>query len=110
MVWTTQHVARRLLSAKPFLPASPLWSEAMTTRRSARCKAAPLPLFAWAAACAASQKPPRRELPRLMLLDLARDADGMPRPALMLPGRRLPTIFPSIAAALAAARSMGAGQ
>ena len=47
--------------------------------------------------------------PRLMLRDDLRDAEGQPRPCLTLPGRALPSAFPSITAALAAlARMEGA--
>jgi hypothetical protein len=64
---------------------------------------ASLPLFEWAARRDAA--PPRA---RLILMDTARDADGMPRAALLIPGRRLPTAFPSLAAALAAQAHMEA--
>ncbi|WP_376091238.1 hypothetical protein ACE7GA_21360 [Roseomonas sp. CCTCC AB2023176] len=40
--------------------------------------------------------------PRIVLLDLARDPDGLPRPAVLFPHLRLPVVFPSIPAALAA--------
>ena len=45
---------------------------------------------------------------RIVLLDACRDAEGQPRPALMIPGRRLPVAFPTIAAALAELRRMEA--
>ena len=42
---------------------------------------------------------------RVMLLHGYPDAEGQPRPAVMLPGRRFPTVFPSMAAALATIRA-----
>lgn len=45
---------------------------------------------------------------RVMLRDDLRDADGQPRICLDVPGRRLPLAFPSLAAALAAARILEA--
>lgn len=42
--------------------------------------------------------------PRVVLLDFARDEDGMPRPAVLFPGRALPTVFRNMTAALAATR------
>ena len=67
----------------------------------------PLPLFAWAAVQPATP-PPRPILapPRLLLLADAPDPDGLPRAALAIPGRRLPTLFPTLAAALDALRCM----
>jgi len=41
-------------------------------------------------------------VPRLVLLADALSPDGEPRAALLMPGRRLPVLFPSIAAASAA--------
>jgi hypothetical protein len=38
---------------------------------------------------------------RIVLLDAGRDAEGQPRPALLIPGRRHPTVFPTMHAALA---------
>ncbi len=67
---------------------------------------APLPLFAWA-----SRDEARRRQPapiRLVLLEACRNAEGEPRPALMVPGARLPVIFPTLAAALAAKSGMEA--
>ncbi|GBQ91499.1 hypothetical protein AA23498_1198 [Acetobacter nitrogenifigens DSM 23921 = NBRC 105050] len=46
----------------------------------------------------------RSPVPRLILLSDARSPDGEPRAALLMPGSRLPVVFPSIAAASAAAR------
>ena len=40
--------------------------------------------------------------PRIVIRDDLRDADGQPRVALDLPGRRVPLAFPNIGAALAA--------
>lgn len=82
-----------------------------TTRSGARRRRrppavlAPLPLFAWAAADAARRGRLRAPI-RLMMLDACRDAEGAPRPALLIPGRRLPTIYPSLAAALQAKAGM----
>lgn len=66
----------------------------------------PLPLFAWAAANAAPAAPRSR----LILLETCLDADGQPRPALLIPGRRVPLAFRTMAAALAAQRVMEAGR
>ncbi len=66
------------------------------------------------APCPAS--PPQRRAPRpilaprLLLLADALDTDGLPRPALAIPGRRLPTTFPTLAAALSALRTMEAAR
>lgn len=68
---------------------------------------APLPLFAWAARQATPLRP-TAPAARIVLLDTCRDADGQPRPALMIPGRRLPVAFHTLAAALAALRAMEA--
>lgn len=70
---------------------------------------APLPLFEWTAL------PPRQARPsgppvRMLLLHGCPDAMGDPRPALLIPGRRLPVAFPTLAAALAAKRSMEAAR
>lgn len=46
--------------------------------------------------------------PRLTLRDDLRDADGQPRPCLILAGRTAPIAFSSITAALAALRKMEA--
>jgi hypothetical protein len=54
-------------------------------------------------------KPAPRQPIRLLLLPDARDAEAEPRPALAIPGQRLPTIFPTVAAALAAKRAMEGG-
>jgi len=77
--------------------------------RQLHCDAAPaaLPLFAWAARRAAASHP-TAPAARIVLLDTCRDAEGQPRPALMIPGRRLPVAFPTIAAALAELRRMEA--
>jgi len=65
---------------------------------------APLPLFDWRPAA-----PPRATSgARLLLRDDLRDAEGMPRACLAIPGRRLPLAFPSITAALAALANMEA--
>jgi hypothetical protein len=55
----------------------------------------------------------RREVPspraRLVPMDTARrDAGGLPRATLVIPGHRLPTALPSLAAALAAEIASGA--
>jgi hypothetical protein len=67
-----------------------------------------LPLFDWAArrVLLATAHPALR----LVLLDACRDAEGQPRPALLIPGRRGPTVFPTIEAALAAKRMMEAAR
>lgn len=46
--------------------------------------------------------------PRLTLRADLRDAEGQPRPCLILPGRKLPIAFPTISAALAALARMEA--
>ena len=66
-----------------------------------------LPLFEWAARRTAVIRAAGPAV-RVILLDTCRDAEGRPRPALMIPGRRGPTVFPTIAAALAAKRSIEA--
>lgn len=45
---------------------------------------------------------------RLLLLHACPDAEGLPRPALLPEGARIPILFPTVAAALAAKRSMEA--
>jgi hypothetical protein len=52
---------------------------------------------------------PARAVIRLLLLPDCRDADGEARPGLLVPGRRLPLIFGSIGAALAAKQRLEAG-
>jgi hypothetical protein len=47
---------------------------------------------------------------RLLLLHASPDAEGQPRPALHIAGQRNPTVFPTLAAALAAKRSMEAAR
>lgn len=63
---------------------------------------APLPLFEW--------MPPA--LPRvvvpLVMVDGCPDAEGQPRPALLIPGSRIPRLFVNLAAALAAKNAMEA--
>jgi len=53
----------------------------------------------------ARMRPP---VPRLILLADARSPDGEPRAGLLMPGARLPVIYPSIAAASAALHAGGA--
>jgi hypothetical protein len=65
--------------------------------------AAPLPLFAWAA-----RQPRPAPVARLVLRDDLRDADGAPRACIVIPGRRAPLAFPTIAEALAALQRMEA--
>lgn len=48
--------------------------------------------------------------PRLVLRDDLRDADGMPRIGLDLPGRRTLLAFPSVSAAVAALNAMEAAR
>jgi len=85
-------------------------NRASSLRSRRRAATAPLPLFAWAARHATPLRP-TAPAPRLLLLPDAPDADGQPRVALALPtlstGRRAAlVIFPTIAAALAALRTM----
>jgi hypothetical protein len=47
---------------------------------------------------------------KLVLRDDLRDAEGLPRACIALPGQRLPRAFGSLADALAALRAMGAKQ
>jgi len=47
---------------------------------------------------------------RLLILEAYRDAEGQPRAALALPGLRLPVIYPSLAAAVAAKAALEARQ
>jgi hypothetical protein len=60
-------------------------------------------LFQWAA----YQRVCGRLLATLIYLPGAVTAEGEPRPALVIPGRRLPLAFRSMADALAAQRRMG---
>ncbi|WP_160935891.1 hypothetical protein [Teichococcus coralli] len=46
---------------------------------------------------------------RVLLLPDAADREGEPRPALAVPGHRLPLIYPTLAAALQAKRELEAG-
>ena len=66
-------------------------------------RAAPLPLFAWAA----RQQRPTLGGPRLVLRDDLRDPDGEPRACVLIPGRRVPLAFPSVSTVVAALRRMG---
>ncbi|UFN49394.1 hypothetical protein LPC08_01745 [Roseomonas sp. OT10] len=61
-------------------------------------------LLAWCAPL------PRRPgaAPRVILLPDAAAPDGLPRAGLLHPGHRLPVVFPSLPAALAALRAMEA--
>ncbi|MDJ0391362.1 hypothetical protein QMO56_24960 [Roseomonas sp. E05] len=45
---------------------------------------------------------------RLLILEACRDAEGQPRAALALPGLRLPVVYPSLAAAVAAKTALEA--
>ncbi|HWX50539.1 MAG TPA: hypothetical protein VNZ61_21035 [Roseomonas sp.] len=47
---------------------------------------------------------------RLLILEACRDAEGQPRAALALPGLRLPVIYPTLAAAVAAKAALEARQ
>ena len=69
--------------------------------------AAPLPLFDYASRQSAIARPTAPAI-RIVLLDACRDAERQPRPALLIPGRHLPTVFPTITAALTAKRSLEA--
>ena len=53
-------------------------------------------------------RPVARHVLLLLLLHACPDADGQPRPALLPAGARLPILFETIAAALAAKRAMEA--
>lgn len=64
-------------------------------------KKSDLPLFLWAKA----QDHASRPVPKLILLSGAPTPDGDPRPALVIPGRRFPVVFASMADALAAQRA-----
>jgi len=46
----------------------------------------------------------------MVLLHGCPDAEGEPRPALLIAGRRLPVAFPTLATALAAKRSIEAAR
>jgi hypothetical protein len=46
--------------------------------------------------------------PRIVLRDDLRDAEGLPRACIAMPGQRLPRAFGSLADALAALRAMEA--
>jgi hypothetical protein len=46
---------------------------------------------------------------RVLLLPDAADPEGQPRPALAIPGRSRPTIYPSLQAALEAKRGLEEG-
>ncbi len=74
---------------------------------------AALPLFEWAAA----QRDPEASPPagdhapggaRLALLHACCDAAGEPRAALLVPGRRAPVVYPSVAEAIAAKAALEA--
>ena len=69
-------------------------------RRAARSDA-PLPLFDW------RPLSPRPAV-RLLMLHHDPNPEGEPRPALLLPGRRVPIPFRNLAAALAAKAAMEA--
>lgn len=69
-------------------------------RRNARASAAvpvPLPLFDWIPHAPLPRRP-TGALARLLLLHGYLDAEGEPRPALLIPGQRLPVAFRTIAA------------
>ena len=68
-------------------------------------RVAPLPPLA----LAAHHRRPATIGPRVVLRDDLRDAEGVPRACIAIPGRRVPLAFPNIAAALAALRDMEAG-
>ncbi|MBI0535088.1 hypothetical protein D9599_05810 [Roseomonas sp. KE2513] len=63
-------------------------------------------LFAWAAARHASTR--RINPPRIILMPDAAGPDGLPRAGLLHPGARLPVLYPTLPAALAALASMEA--
>ena len=63
--------------------------------------------FTWPPPSPPPPRPVARHV-RLLLLHACPDADGQPRPALLPAGARLPILFDTIAAALAAKRAMEA--
>lgn len=71
--------------------------------------ATPLPLFDWNPPDPSPRRPAGLPV-RVLLLHGCRDAEGEPRPALLIPGRSLPVAFPTLAAALDAKRAMETGQ
>jgi hypothetical protein len=82
------------------------------SRRRTPATAAPLPLFTWAAQQAERRNARARQsgMIRLVLLENCRNADGEARLALVVPGHRLPVIFPSVATAIAAKANMETGR
>ena len=79
-------------------------------RHRPRRPAAPITqlAFTWPPPSPPPPRPVARDV-RLLLLHACPDADGQPRPALLPAGARLPILFDTIAAALAAKRAMEAG-
>jgi hypothetical protein len=71
-------------------------------RRPNRRNAPPptITLFRWAT----QRDEGRQRYARVLLLNDCRDADGNPRVALLLPGERVPRVYPNLAAARAAER------
>ena len=63
-------------------------------------------LFACAAMRPATGR--RGQMPRVILLPDAAGPDGLPRAGLMHPGARLPVLYPTLPAALAALANMEA--
>lgn len=59
-----------------------------------------MPLFDWAK----QRDEARQRCGRVVLLHTCCDESGMPRAALIMPGERLPRVFPTVAAALVAQR------
>lgn len=74
-------------------------------RRRNAAPTAPLPLFDWMQPVPPPQRPAGLPV-RVLLLHGCNDAEGEPRPALLIPGRSLPVAFATVAAALAAKREM----
>jgi hypothetical protein len=62
-----------------------------------------MPLFDWKPA-------PQRPVVRLVMLHCLPDPEGAPRPALLMPGRRVPIPYRNLAAAHAALRAMEAAR
>ena len=56
------------------------------------------------------QRAPLPAAPRIVLLHGLTGPDGEPRAAVAMPGSPIPTLYPTVAAALAALRSMEAAR
>ncbi|MCK8788236.1 hypothetical protein M0638_28195, partial [Roseomonas sp. NAR14] len=56
------------------------------------------------------QRAPLPAAPRLLLMPGLMNADGEPRAAVAMPGCPIPTLYPTVAAALAALRTLEAAR